>query len=99
MFVAMSTFTVSNGMGMDVKDAFCNRPHMVDDVAGFIRMEVMNPIDDPEEFLLMTYWQDEASWKEWYHGHTYKNAHKGIPKGLKLDGERTKIRYFNVFSE
>ena len=99
MFVAMSTFVVSNGMELDVKDAFCNRPHMVDDVDGFIRMEVMNPIDEPEEFLLLTYWQDEACWKQWYHGHSDKDSHKGIPNGLKLDGKRTKIRYYKLFSE
>ncbi len=99
MFVAMSTFVVSNGMEQEVNQAFCNRPHQVDDVDGFIRMEVMNPVETPEEFLLITYWQDECCWKNWYHGHTYKDSHKGIPKGLKLDGQRTQIRYYHLFSE
>ncbi|MCW8885696.1 MAG: antibiotic biosynthesis monooxygenase [Motiliproteus sp.] len=98
MFVATSTFTVANGMADEVKKAFKNRPGLVDDAPGFVRMEVMTPIEIPEEFLLITYWQDQASWESWYHGHTYKEAHSHIPKGLKLVPSQTKIRYFDLIT-
>ncbi len=98
MFVAMSKFVVSNGMEADVREAFMNRPHLVDNANGFIRMEVMTPVEKPEEFVLVTYWQDEASWKLWYKGHTYKTAHKGIPKGLKLVPKSTEISFYHLFS-
>lgn len=99
MFVAKSKFSVSNGMEAEVRDSFVNRPHLVDDAPGYVRMEVMNPIDKPHEFILITYWQDEASWKHWYRGHTYKTAHKKIPKGLKLIPRSTEITYYHMFSE
>ncbi len=99
MFVAMSKFVVSNGMEADVTEAFCQRPHLVDSAEGFIRMEVMNPVESPEEFLLITYWKSEQSWKHWYKGHKYKDSHKGIPKGLKLVGKSTEIRFYNLFSQ
>ncbi len=96
MFVAMSRFTVKNGMEAQVREAFRQRPHYVDSAPGFIRMEVMNPEDKPEEFVLVTHWQDKASWEVWYRGHTYREAHQGIPKGLKLVPQATEISFFNL---
>ncbi len=99
MFVAMSQFTVSNGMENEVRQSFIDRPKLVDNHVGFIRMEVMSPEEKPQEFMLITYWTDKSSWKEWYRGHSYKEAHSGIPKGLKLVPHETKVNYFNLFCE
>lgn len=98
MFVAMSRFVVANQMEQEVRQAFLERPHLVDQAPGFIRMEVLNPTDNPAEFHLVTYWQDEQSWRDWYHGHHYKEAHKGIPHGLKLVPRETEIRCFHSFA-
>ena len=93
-FVALSRFTVANGMEAEVRRAFANRPHLVDGTPGFVRMEVLAPLDDPREIWLLTYWSDEASFQEWHRGHLHKEAHKGIPRGLKLVPGRTEIRHF-----
>ncbi|HEY9422625.1 MAG TPA: antibiotic biosynthesis monooxygenase [Thermoanaerobaculia bacterium] len=94
-FVAMSRFTVANGMEAEVRQAFRDRPHLVDDVPGFVRMEVLSPVDDPREIWLLTYWSDERSFQSWHRGHLHHEAHKGIPKGLKLVPKSTVIRYFD----
>ena len=99
MFVAHSRFVVANGMEDEVRKAFRERPHLVDSVSGFIRMEVLSPADRPQEFWLMTYWNDEGSWSDWYHGHRYQDSHQGIPKGLKLIPEETEIRHFHLITE
>lgn len=83
-FVAMSRFTIANGMEAEVHAAFRNRPHLVDREAGFVRMEVLVPRDNPAEIWLMTWWNDEASYDSWHRGHAYHDSHGGIPKGLKL---------------
>lgn len=93
-FVAMSRFRIANGMTAEVKEAFRDRPHMVDDAPGFLRMEVISPLDAPEEIWLLTYWSDESSYRNWHHGHTYRDSHRGIPKGLRLDPKGTEIRFF-----
>jgi len=98
MFVALSKFVVVRGEHTAVKDAFMHRPHLVDDVPGFVRMEVMNPVDHPEEFWLVTYWQDQHSWQQWHKSHNYKASHKGIPKGLKLNPRETELRFFELFA-
>ncbi|MFP5212621.1 MAG: antibiotic biosynthesis monooxygenase family protein [Acidobacteriota bacterium] len=96
MFVAMSTFTVANGMAEEVKRAFIDRPHLVDSTPSFARLEVMSPLDDPEEIRLLTYWTDERSFKEWYGSPKFRESHRSIPKGLKLVFKRTRTRSFEL---
>jgi heme oxygenase (mycobilin-producing) len=93
-FVALSKFVVANGMTASVKASFRGRPHLVDGAPGYLRMDVMSPVDRPDEIWLMTFWTDEASFRAWHHSHLYHASHKGIPEGLKLVPGETQIRGF-----
>ena len=99
LFVALSRFTVANGPAMvrTVKDAF--RLHLVDQADGFVRMDVISPLDDPAEIWLITYWTDEARFEAWHRSHHYKDAHRGIPQGLKLVRGSFSLRYFEHISQ
>ena len=94
MFVALSRFIVANDMTAKIKQAFVERPRLVDDAEGFLRLEVISPIDNPDEIWLLTYWTDEGSYRTWHSSHEYRDSHKGIPKGLKLVPKSAQIRYF-----
>ncbi|HCZ14916.1 MAG TPA: antibiotic biosynthesis monooxygenase [Candidatus Accumulibacter sp.] len=98
-FVALSRFTVANGMEEEVRAAFVARPHLVDAVAGFVRMEVLRPQGHPEEFWLMTWWLDERSFDAWHRSHVYHDSHRGMPKGLKLVPGRTEISRLELVAE
>lgn len=93
-FVALSRFVIANGMADEVKAAFRNRPHLVDNASGYRRMEVISPLDKPEEIWLITFWTDEASYRTWHHSHLYRESHRGIPTGLKLVPGETAITCF-----
>jgi heme-degrading monooxygenase HmoA len=95
----MSRFTVANGMATEVAAAFRLRPHLVDQAPGFRRMEVLCPVGRPEEFLLITHWDEREHFEHWHRGHGYRDSHTGIPKGLKLVPEETEIRFFDVVAE
>lgn len=99
MLVVISRFTIANDMVAAVRDAFQNRPHLVDTAPGFVRMEVMSPTDKLEEIWLKTYWLDEASFDRWHRSHAYHDSHQGMPKGLKLVPKSTEIRRFEIFAE
>lgn len=92
-FVALSRFTVANGMSGEVRQAFRDRPHLVDGAPGFLRMEVLTPVDEPDEFWLITWWSDEASFQSWHGSHHHHESHRGIPKGLRLVPDKTQVRY------
>ncbi|WP_026464864.1 antibiotic biosynthesis monooxygenase family protein [Adhaeribacter aquaticus] len=98
MFIALSTFTIANEMSPEVREAFVNRPHLVDSAPGFQRMEVFSPQDNPNEIWLMTYWADEDSYQVWHKSHVYHDSHQGIPKGLKLVPRSAKVRFFSKFA-
>jgi heme-degrading monooxygenase HmoA len=97
-FVALSRFVIANGMADEVKAAFRQRPHFVDSAPGYRRMDVISPVDRPEEIWLITFWSDEASFLVWHHGHSYRDSHRGIPKGLKLVPGESKITHFDHVS-
>jgi hypothetical protein len=61
MFVVISKFMVDNRNGMteSVKKAFIARSHNVDKIAGFVRMEVLSPVENLDEIWLVTYWADQ----------------------------------------
>jgi heme-degrading monooxygenase HmoA len=96
VFIALSRFVVANGMVGEVKEAFVNRPHLVDSAPGFLRMQVITPCDEPREIWLLTYWRDEMSFKSWHRSHMHHESHRGIPKGLKLVPKSTSLRYFQL---
>jgi heme-degrading monooxygenase HmoA len=60
-----------------VKQAFQQRPHQVDNATGFVRMEVLSPCDAPNEIWLFTYWNDEASYRTWHRSHLYQECPSG----------------------
>lgn len=93
-FVALSQFTIANDMIAEVRQAFLDRPHLVDRAPGFLRMEVISPVDRPEEIWLLTYWTDEADFRAWHHSHHYRESHGQVPKGLKLIPKSARLRFF-----
>lgn len=95
MFMALSRFVVANGKSGEVKAAFHARPHLVDAAPGFVRMEMLCPRDNPDEFWLLTWWTEQALYEAWHRSHAYHESHKGIPKGLKLVPRSAEIRYFD----
>jgi heme-degrading monooxygenase HmoA len=96
--VVLSKFVVANGMVDEVKEAFRKRPHHVDRAIGFVRMEVLSPRDRPEEIWLVTWWTDRDSYRAWHRSHSYRESHKGIPRGLKLARGETVVREFEHVS-
>jgi len=98
MVLVLSQFKVANGMSAEVKGAFMNRPHQVENAPGFLRLDVVSPVDEPDEIWLLTYWHDLASYEQWHRSPAHHQSHKGIPKGLRLDPAGTRVRVFNHIS-
>ncbi len=99
MFLAISKFRVKNGISDAVRDAFINRPHLVEQIDGFIDMEVYRPTDDETEFWLLTRWQNKQQFLAWHHSDAHKQSHQGIPKGLKLDPSATQIWHLDKVAD
>jgi heme oxygenase (mycobilin-producing) len=81
-----------------VRAAFRNRPHEVDGVPGFLRMEVCSPRDAQNEFWLTTYWIDDQSFLAWRRSDAFKRAHARLPRGLKL-ARSFRLRFLEVVAD
>jgi heme-degrading monooxygenase HmoA len=97
-FVAISRFTIANGTTDLVRQAFVERPHLVDGAPGFCRMDVFSPVDSANEIWLVTYWTDESSFRVWHRSHEFHASHKGIPRGLKLVPKSAKLEFFEYIA-
>ena len=53
--------------------------------AGFCGLDVLTDATDPSQFLLLTRWSDEESFRTWHRSESHHASHVLIPKGLKLD--------------
>ena len=91
MILGMSRFKVANGLEEKVKEAFLERPHLVDHVPGFLGMETFTEEKDASAFYLLTRWTDAESFRAWHASPAHHESHRGIPKGLKLEPSFTKI--------
>jgi heme-degrading monooxygenase HmoA len=78
-----------------VRQAFLDRPRLVDGAPGFLGMEVFLDHQDGSVFHVLTRWIDEASFQSWHSGPLHNASHRGIPKGLKLDASHTMVRMFD----
>lgn len=91
MIMVESRFRVANGMEADVRNAFLNRPGLVDNVMGFLGMEVYSAKDDQCVFHLITRWTDHHSYDAWHRSDAHHHSHAFIPRGLKLDSSFTRL--------
>ncbi|MCX7165405.1 MAG: antibiotic biosynthesis monooxygenase [Rhodocyclales bacterium] len=99
MFLGFSRFTVANEMGEDVAEAFLQRPHLVDDAPGFVRMEVVRDSEQPDEFWLLTWWRDAESFETWFKSPAHRASHIGIPKGLRIVPGSAEVRRLTLVTD
>jgi diguanylate cyclase (GGDEF)-like protein len=75
----------------EVRQAFLDRPRLVEGAAGFCGLSVLTDAKDPAVFLLLTRWADEGSFRSWHRSEAHHQSHGLMPKGLKLDAAFTSL--------
>jgi|GEM_PF-1727920 len=91
MIMVESRFRVANGMEEAVRNTFLDRPGLVDDVTGFLSMEVYAASDDHCVFHLVTRWTDHAAYDVWHRSDAHHRSHAFIPRGVTLDATFTRL--------
>jgi diguanylate cyclase (GGDEF)-like protein len=91
MVTIICRFRVCNGLEEEVRQAFLDHPCLVEKTPGFCGLEVLTDGADPAQFLLLTRWTDEESFRAWDRGDGLDALHKLIPQGLKLDASFTSV--------
>ncbi|MEJ2178940.1 MAG: antibiotic biosynthesis monooxygenase [Gammaproteobacteria bacterium] len=81
MFVVTNRVPVETDWREKFEERFRQRAGQVDKQPGFLRMEIMRPVDDDTPYLVMTVWRDEKAFRDWVESDDFKLAHQNpLPK-------------------
>ena len=81
MFVVTNRVPVETDWRDKFEERFRQRAGQVDKQPGFLRMEIMRPVDDTTPYLVMTVWRDEQAFRDWVESDDFKLAHQNpLPK-------------------
>ena len=79
MLVVSNRIQVSRGFEKEFEERFAGRAGLVDKMPGFIRLEILRPIKS-DYYIVLTHWQDEASFRRWTDSKEFQEAHSNRPR-------------------
>ncbi|HJM28973.1 MAG: antibiotic biosynthesis monooxygenase [Acidimicrobiales bacterium] len=89
--VKINAITVPPELGEEVAKRFAARAGAVDDAEGFEGFELFKPEDDRNQWLVVTRWNDEASFEKWRNSgqaaHAHRSTSEEAQKPLGLSAE------------
>ena len=86
MIVVQNHIPVNDKFRDEFEKGFSQRNKDVDNFPGFIRNDILRPVDG-NEYVVMTYWRSMDDFHAWVNSEDFKRAHsKHIPEGM-FDGK------------
>lgn len=72
------------------EELFGSRAKQIDTMPGFVDMQVLRPSKEGDEYLIVSHWENEASFKAWTKSATFLKGHKrGFADMAKAKAEGT----------
>ena len=78
-FVVASELTVEACGAAALEAAFSDRLHEVENHEGFQRMEVWRDVREDAGYMMISWWDDEASFRSYMRSARHKASHARIP--------------------
>ncbi len=78
MIVVSNRLQVAKGRENDFEERFEGRARLVENMPGFIRLEILRPVKS-DYYIVLTHWKDEASFQAWTESSEFKEAHRNRP--------------------
>ncbi|MBD3404291.1 antibiotic biosynthesis monooxygenase [candidate division GN15 bacterium] len=76
MFVAINYITCRDSYRERFEELMTSRKGAIDKMDGFRRMQVLRPNGEDQSYLIMSEWDDEASFKAWTKSEAFIEGHK-----------------------
>ncbi len=100
MIQAISRFRVLNeAEAASVAEALCGHPHLAERIQGFLGKETYRDLHDPALFYLLTRWSDVLSYRTCHARDEHTQSQEGIPKGIELDPNYTRLEVLERLDE
>jgi heme-degrading monooxygenase HmoA len=95
MFIVANRVPVASGFEETFEQRFRQRAGQIDKQPGFKRMQILKPESDDTPYVVLTTWQDKASFDAWVGSADFKLAHSNPMPKEAFDGEG-KLEMHNV---
>lgn len=76
--IRINAITVPEGGGDELARRFAQRVGAVDQAQGFEGFELLRPSDGRAEWLVVTRWRDEESFRAWTQSPAFAHGHRGV---------------------
>lgn len=87
MFVVANRVPVAAGWENSFEERFRQRAGQIEKQAGFVRMQVLRPQTEETPYVVLTTWQDRASFDAWVGSDDFKAAHRNPMPRDAFQGE------------
>lgn len=78
--IKINVITVPAESGDELAQRFAARAGAVDGQPGFLGFELLKPTDERTQWLVVTRWQDQASFDAWVSSQAFAHGHEGASK-------------------
>jgi heme-degrading monooxygenase HmoA len=75
LFIVMNVVEAKEGRVEDFERAFRERERLVSQAEGFVGFELLRR-DRDREYIVLTKWEDEATFKSWVGSDLFKRSHR-----------------------
>ena len=85
MIVVMNRIPVAPGFGDTFKERFHKRAELIDHEPGFIRNEILRPLQS-DYYIVKTYGRSREDVERWMHSESFRQAHANRPSAAMCTG-------------
>jgi heme-degrading monooxygenase HmoA len=75
MFVVMNRIPVNAEYAQQFEDRFRNRAGEVDKMKGFIRNQVLRPVNSEDPYVVVTFWESRDDFDAWVDSEAFRKQH------------------------
>jgi heme oxygenase (mycobilin-producing) len=85
MIVVSNRIQVAEGHEKEFEARFAGRAGLVENMPGFVRLEVLRPIKS-DYYNVVTHWENVGAFEKWTESPEFKEAHKKRPPSEIFSG-------------
>lgn len=87
-YVAINVLTVPEGAGATLEERFAGRAGMVEKAPGFVRFELLRPVEGTSDYLVLTHWEDQSAFTAWKESMAFGQGHANAGGGSGPDAPK-----------
>jgi heme-degrading monooxygenase HmoA len=96
MIVVMNRIPVAEGRELEFEKTFTGRDRAVDQMPGFLDLQVLRPVEG-RVYIVMTRWKSREAFEQWTQSEAFISAHR--KQSPDVAENRPTLEIYEVFTE